>query len=194
MRADEISIPTPCDEDWDAMDREERGRYCHRCARSVHDLSAMTEPEARALLDAAEVGERLCISMVVRGDRVVHSDDPIPPPSLLRLTSARLPRFAPSALAGALALLGAHGCTPHGQPDALEVTDAEETGPDLGRAVVIPTVDGPPPAPVGDTPCEPEVNEPERRPRPRVKGERVRRKQGDVSEADPDLHIVGWGT
>lgn len=49
-----------CDEDWDAMPGDDRRRRCARCDHDVHDLSAMTGDEAKALLDAAE-GRKLCV-------------------------------------------------------------------------------------------------------------------------------------
>lgn len=197
MRADEILIPEPCNEDWDVMDREERGRYCHHCAHSVADLSSMTEPEARAFLAERE-GEKLCISMVVRGNRVVHRDDPIPPRALLRRTSQALHRFAPSALAGALALLGASACTPHGEPEVLEFEDAEATSVGFDEPMVIPVADGPPSTPMQQEPCEPQgdANKPAIKHKwPRVKGERPVRKTGKkVSRHDIDELVVGYGT
>jgi len=45
-----LQVNTPCDADWDAMTGDERKRFCDHCSKHVHDLSALTEPEARELL------------------------------------------------------------------------------------------------------------------------------------------------
>ena len=50
MHRDQVPIPEPCGEDWDAMDGDERRRFCRSCAKHVHDLSAVSAPEAEALL------------------------------------------------------------------------------------------------------------------------------------------------
>ena len=38
-----IHIPTPCNENWDAMTPEKQGRYCGSCAKTVVDFSVMTD-------------------------------------------------------------------------------------------------------------------------------------------------------
>jgi hypothetical protein len=40
-----ISIPQPCHESWDSMDKTERGAFCHSCQKEVIDFSAMTDRE-----------------------------------------------------------------------------------------------------------------------------------------------------
>lgn len=40
-----ISIPQPCHEQWDNMDKQQRGRYCHSCAKTVVDFSGMTDQQ-----------------------------------------------------------------------------------------------------------------------------------------------------
>ena len=48
MHQSEVPIPSPCAADWNAMTGDARKRYCATCAKHVHDLSAMTERQARA--------------------------------------------------------------------------------------------------------------------------------------------------
>ena len=45
---------------FEAMPGDDRTRFCPACDKNVHDLSARTEPEARAFLAAAR-GSRLCV-------------------------------------------------------------------------------------------------------------------------------------
>jgi hypothetical protein len=58
-----LPIADPCHEDWDAMDPRERGRFCRSCDKQVHDLSSMTEHEARDVL-REHAGGNLCVRYV----------------------------------------------------------------------------------------------------------------------------------
>ena len=70
MHADQIHIPTPCHEDWDAMRPEGARRFCDSCTQHVHDLSAMTHDEAQALMDS---GDDVCVRFAQRPDgELVH--------------------------------------------------------------------------------------------------------------------------
>ncbi|PTQ96886.1 carboxypeptidase-like protein [Mucilaginibacter yixingensis] len=40
-----ISIPQPCHEQWDNMKKEEQGRFCQSCAKTVIDFSVMTDQQ-----------------------------------------------------------------------------------------------------------------------------------------------------
>lgn len=51
------------------MAGDDRERFCTRCTLTVHDLSAMTDADARALL--AVPAERLCVRFGVRRDGTV---------------------------------------------------------------------------------------------------------------------------
>ncbi|MFT4625346.1 MAG: hypothetical protein ACI8PZ_004014 [Myxococcota bacterium] len=65
-------IADPCHADWSAMTGDDRRRFCVECTQHVHDLSAMSEPEAHDLLDALDEG-RLCVRYAVRPDgRMQH--------------------------------------------------------------------------------------------------------------------------
>lgn len=91
-----LPIASPCHEDWDAMDPSARGRFCHSCAKDVHDLAAMTEREARELL-AATAGQRICVRYLADRDGRI--------------------RFRPEAAArAAVAGLALAACTPHDNP------------------------------------------------------------------------------
>lgn len=61
LTRDELPIQNPCNLDFSAMTRAEANRrFCGACKKHVHDLTAMTEAEARALLNAP-VTEGLCV-------------------------------------------------------------------------------------------------------------------------------------
>jgi len=58
MDSRNLPIPEPCTARWDDMSGDSLRRHCGQCDRHVHDLSAHTELEARALLAS---GQRLCV-------------------------------------------------------------------------------------------------------------------------------------
>jgi hypothetical protein len=43
----QISIPTPCHEDWQAMTPKEQGRHCNKCEKVVVDFTTMTDDEVQ---------------------------------------------------------------------------------------------------------------------------------------------------
>lgn len=54
MKRDNLPINEPCHADWSAMDGDRQKRFCGECSKHVHNLSAMTEPEAKAVLTTVE--------------------------------------------------------------------------------------------------------------------------------------------
>jgi hypothetical protein len=59
MNEGEVVIRTPCGADFDAMDPRGTARFCASCKKLVHDLSALGEVKARALLRSTP--ESLCV-------------------------------------------------------------------------------------------------------------------------------------
>lgn len=55
-----LPIARPCTESFAAMPGDDKTRFCEKCGKHVHDLSARTEEEARALFRDAR-GERTCV-------------------------------------------------------------------------------------------------------------------------------------
>lgn len=168
MRASDIPIPKPCHEDWDAMRIEDRKRYCERCREHVHDLSALSESEARALLRSRT---DMCVSYELHADGTIRFAGPasVVPVSRLRRVSAAV---APLGLATALA-----ACAPHDNPDVPKIDVAAEESVAPRSLAVIP--EGPAPqSPV----LLPEVAEPQSEPapleppRPRLRGRIAPRK------------------
>lgn len=115
MQASEIQIPEPCDENWDAMTPAERGRFCSTCQTKVHDLSAMPESDAQALLES---DDDICISYLsTAGGEVRFQPDRVVP-------IHRLVRRASMATAAGLSLALA-ACAPHG--DGPQIEQSAET-------------------------------------------------------------------
>jgi hypothetical protein len=59
VKTRDVVIRTPCGADWKAMDPRGPARFCADCKKLVHDLSALSELEARALLSGTS--ESLCV-------------------------------------------------------------------------------------------------------------------------------------
>jgi hypothetical protein len=116
---DDLRIPDPCDERFEDMTPEGRGRRCAACDHVVHDMSAMTAREAARFL-AARKGQRTCVHFELRPDGSVRYRDDGPRP-------------AAPLLALALA-----ACTPHGPPPALELEVVEVAAPALPSPTVVP--------------------------------------------------------
>jgi hypothetical protein len=88
MKRSEAAIATPCGADWKSMQPRGTARLCATCDRLVHDLSALTEREARALLRKPPA-EGLCVRYLYDAvGNVWFGDDPahgvIPRARLLR--------------------------------------------------------------------------------------------------------------
>jgi hypothetical protein len=99
MHASEIPIASPCGADWRTMKPTDTKRFCESCQKHVHDLSAMTRDEARAVLASPPV-EGLCVRYLhdAHGD-IVFRQGPIAPTLLVRAK-----RLATAAAAAALPL------------------------------------------------------------------------------------------
>lgn len=98
MRRESLPIHEPCSADWERMDGDGVVRFCRLCNKNVHDLSGMTEDEARAFLAG---GERPCIRYLfdARGQVLFQP----------RAGVGLLPRLV-AAAALSLAGLAAGGC------------------------------------------------------------------------------------
>jgi hypothetical protein len=88
MHKDNLPIAEPCQVDFDAMLRGEKSRFCGACKKHVHELTKLTEAEARTLL-ATPSTEGLCVRYV--HDELGHvvfrdsfRERPIPANALIR--------------------------------------------------------------------------------------------------------------
>ena len=165
----------------------------------MHDLSAMTEADARALL-ARAASDDICVSYVsTEDDRIRFRPAQVVPIGRLR----RRPTVAAGLAAGLGLALAA--CAPHGEPDALRI-QVEDT-PVAAQPVVVPggAAAQPDPRPIDiepeaepvkpvtpeaveDEPCDPPVI---RQDEHRVKGRRMpmpeRRTAGKPMPLNPSL-------
>ena len=51
-----LSIPKPCDANWDQMTTEEKSRHCQQCSQSVYSLEEFEESEVVDLLQ-----QKVCV-------------------------------------------------------------------------------------------------------------------------------------
>jgi hypothetical protein len=96
-----MRVASPCRASWEAMEGDERVRFCRECSLHVYNLSEMKRREAEALLVRA--GGRLCARFYRRADGTVITKDC---PRGLGELRRRVARRAGAALAALLALAG----------------------------------------------------------------------------------------
>lgn len=70
---DSLTVASPCPEDWNGMEGDEKRRYCGRCRLHVYNLSAMTSAEAAELVEGRS--GRLCVRFVRSHDGKVMTRD-----------------------------------------------------------------------------------------------------------------------
>jgi hypothetical protein len=70
---DNVSVASPCSQDWNAMIGGEQKRYCGDCKLNVYNLSGMTRAEAENLITNAE--GRLCVRFYKRADGTILTKD-----------------------------------------------------------------------------------------------------------------------
>jgi hypothetical protein len=134
VNAADLPIRRPCPVEWDTMVPGSTGvpqRYCGTCDTHVHDLSAMTEPEVRALLAR---GRGICVRFRYDAAGVVRTREPLPRRGSagaqgrpdVPATALRTRRRAAGTLLLSTALAA---CAPHGSTeprhDALECADED---------------------------------------------------------------------
>ncbi|KIG14781.1 hypothetical protein DB30_06367 [Enhygromyxa salina] len=170
-----LPIKDPCHENWDAMNREgDARRFCESCVKQVHDLSAMTEHQARSVLDVESAKGRVCVRYTAdEAGNVNFLPEMAPAPSIWRMTLA--------AAGMTLALLT--GCTDTEPDEIREDRCVYEVGPWAFTAARgegnCPSVEAPPHEMVGEAPyemvgmasIEPEPCDPEPAPILEVKGD-----------------------
>ncbi len=106
-----LRIAAPCPARWDDMIGDDRTRFCHGCAKDVHDLSKFTREEAEALLK--QHGHGTCVRLTRRADgTVITGDCPVG-------TQRRRRRAAAVAIASSVALSVAALCAYEKEPPEL---------------------------------------------------------------------------
>ncbi len=105
----QLRIASPCRAPWEAMDGDDRVRFCRECNRNVYNLSAMTETEARRIVEERE--GRPCVRFFQRRDgTVLTSDCPVGRKRSFLLAGARTVAAVAGVAAG-LTTLSACGST-----------------------------------------------------------------------------------
>src|SRR5438105_4127775 len=70
---DRVRVATPCRASWNAMDGDERVRFCPSCRFNVYNLSEMSRAEAAKLVTETE--GRLCVRFYRRADGTMLTRD-----------------------------------------------------------------------------------------------------------------------
>jgi len=96
---DRITIPEPCNADWDSMVGNDQVRFCEHCNLHVKDLSAMTRQAAMRLVSRSQ--GRLCVRFIQRPDGSVLSKSA---PEKLHRIGRRASRIAAGAFTASLSL------------------------------------------------------------------------------------------
>jgi hypothetical protein len=97
-----ITIPSPCDADWNSMKGNDQVRFCEHCDLSVHNLSQMTRTQAQRLINRSN--GRLCVRYYRNSD-----GGPITRPvaQKLHLIGRRASRLAAGAFTATLSITSA---------------------------------------------------------------------------------------
>lgn len=114
-----ISIPEPCDADWDSMVGNDQVRFCSHCSLNVTNLSSMTRSDARRLV--RESGGRLCIRYYRRPDGSVLTA----PAERLQQIARRASKLAAGAF-GAVLTLSASASAQTGTQASVAAQNAAE--------------------------------------------------------------------
>lgn len=99
---DQITIPKPCDADWDSMTGNDQVRFCEHCNLHVNNLSSMTRRDAMRLV--ARSKGRLCVRYIQRLDGGLLTKGV---PQKLHRISRRVSRIAAGAFTATLSLTSA---------------------------------------------------------------------------------------
>jgi hypothetical protein len=69
----DVQVASPCSADWDAMEGDEKVRFCGECRLHVFNLSAMDLDEAAEKVSQAS--DRLCVRFFRRHDGTIMTRD-----------------------------------------------------------------------------------------------------------------------
>lgn len=126
---DRITIPAPCDADWDSMIGNDQVRFCEHCNLHVTDLSALTRQQAMRLVARSQ--GRLCIRFIQRPDGAILTRTV---PKKLHRIGRRVSRIAAGAFTATLSLASAGAQTPGPETRPSGAAQIQETQKDRVRA------------------------------------------------------------
>ena len=112
-----VRVASACSASWDAMEGDERVRFCRLCNLNVYNLSALTKAEAESLVARTE--GRLCGRMFRRADGTILTKDC---PVGLRAVRRRVSRAAAAVFATLASLFAVAG----GQTPSKKQTEKED--------------------------------------------------------------------
>jgi hypothetical protein len=73
---DSVNVKSPCSENWDEMTGSDEVRFCSRCAKDIHNLSAMNRAEAEKLVKQSN--GKICIRIEKNANGKLISAPPKP--------------------------------------------------------------------------------------------------------------------
>lgn len=130
MRRESLPISQPCNADWERMDGDGSVRFCRRCEQQVHDVSAMSEAEARVFLAG---GGQPCIRYTHDAGRIRFAERTGALPRLAAAAALAFGSLASSACMGKRACPVPPEATV-AEPD--EAAGAKPSEPDADPAAV----------------------------------------------------------
>lgn len=68
-----FGIETPCSEDWNGMTPSEKGAFCQKCAKHVHDFSTKSVHEIKSTLLELS-GQSVCVRMTNRQENELNAE------------------------------------------------------------------------------------------------------------------------
>jgi len=139
-----IRVAEPCPADWDAMQGDNRVRFCDECRLHVYNLSELTRPQAEQFI--AEHEGRLCVRYYQRADGTIITRDC---EGGLRRTMKRARRIAMTAastvICAMLTPFGLASMSRSSKSDALETSQPKDL---KGELAVMGGCPAPPRVPV----------------------------------------------
>ncbi len=119
----QISIPTPCHEDWNNMAPVEKGRFCSSCVKSVIDFTEMDDTEISSYM-AENGSKRIC--GLFRNEQLEPAQIQIPESFL----ASKMP-FHRAFFFAALAVMGStlFSCTGHDGQTIGKIAIVKDTVP-----------------------------------------------------------------
>lgn len=99
-----VEITNPCQFRWEDMEGGDTIRFCHECKLNVHNLSNMSEEEAREVLNSDAA--RKCVFICKKSDGTIVTDNC---PRILRSARQRVRVGAALALVGLAGFIIAEG-------------------------------------------------------------------------------------